>query len=391
MVHNLKMTGLEPRLGPSRQSKTVLLIASHSDSLLNFRGPLIRDVVALGHRISVAAPSISNAVYEKLQIHGVSVFETPMARTGLNPVRDLKYLAKLKSVVKETQPDLVLTYTVKPNIWGAFAAQSGRVQSVAMVTGLGYAFTDNGNRSLLSKLVGIVVSRLYRMATNRNRLIIFQNPDDRDDFIAAGCLHDKGKARLVNGSGVDIEYFAPALLPDKPVFLMISRLLGNKGVREYCKAAIITMKTRPQARFLLVGYIDEGADGIAQSEVDNWIESGIEYKGPQTDVRPYISEASVFVLPSYREGTPRAVLEAMSMGRPIITSDAPGCRETVKDGETGFLVPIRNVDALAEKMKWLIDHPEDRVRMGRNSLDYARKKYDVSKVNRALMHHLGLI
>lgn len=374
----------------NHQTKRVLLVASYAESLLNFRGPLIENIIARGHDVIIAAPDISQAVRNQLLQMGATVFEAPLARTGLNPIQDLKYMFAIKAIIKSAKPDLVLTYTIKPNIWGAFAARSANTASVAMVTGLGYAFTDGGSKNLVSRFVRRIAVALYRRATDSNKLVVFQNPDDRDDFIAAGCLSNSAKARLVNGSGVDMAYYPDAPLPDHPVFLMISRLLGNKGVREYCAAAIAVLKTHPQARFLLVGYVDEGPDGIPQAELDTWINAGIEYKGPQPDVRPFITEASVYVLPSYREGTPRSVLEAMSMGRPIITSDAPGCRETVIDGKTGFLVPVCDVEALSDKIQWMIEHPEQRAIMGKNSQNLAQEKYDVIKVNKALLDHLGL-
>ncbi|WP_457650544.1 glycosyltransferase family 4 protein [Profundibacter sp.] len=372
------------------QIKRVLLVASYAESLLNFRGQLIKNIIALGHEVIIAAPDISQTTHSQLLKMGATVFETPLARTGLNPVKDLKYMFAIKAIIKSTKPDLLLTYTIKPNIWGAFAARSTNTESVAMVTGLGYAFTDSGSKSLVGGLLRRIAAALYRAATNYNKLVIFQNPDDRDDFISSRCLSNSAKARLVNGSGVDMSYYSDAPLPDQPVFLMVSRLLGNKGVREYCAAALAVLKTHPQARFLLVGYIDEGPDGISQAELDTWIDGGVEYKGPQADVRPFVAQASVYVLPSYREGTPRSVLEAMSMGRPIITSDAPGCRETVIDGETGFLVPVCDVDALADRMRWMIEHPEQRAIMGKSSKNLAREKYDVIKVNKALLDHLEL-
>ena len=371
MIHNAdtvssKTNDAAARVGGNSVAlKTVLVAGSYAESLINFRGPLIADMIAAGHRVIAAAPDISDAVREGLARLGAEAVETPLARTGLNPVADLAYLRSLSALIREKRPDIVLTYTIKPNIWGAFAAYGQGVESVAMVTGLGYAFTGKGG--MVQQIVRHVATFLYRQASNRNRLVVFQNPDDCRDFIAAGCLGDVAKVRMVNGSGVDTSYYKPAPLPEHPVFLMISRLLGNKGVREYGAAAVAVKKAHPAARFLLAGFMDEGPDGIKQRELDAWIEGGVEYLWPLADVRPSIAEASVYVLPSYREGTPRSVLEAMSMGRAIITSDAPGCRETTVNGHNGYLVPVKDVGALATRMSELIGNVDLRAAMGQNN------------------------
>lgn len=375
--------------GHADNAKTILLIGSFAESLVNFRGALIEDMIAAGHKVIAAAPDISKQTRATLQAFGAIVEDTPLARTGMNPLADVAYLRTLRTLIRRVRPDIVLTYTIKPNIWGAFAASSIGIRSVAMVTGLGYAFTGKGG--LVQQLVRRLATFLYRQASNRNSLVIFQNPDDCRDFIDAGCLGDPGKVRMVNGSGVDTDHYQVAPLPDEPVFLMISRLLRNKGVREYGEAAVTVKKTHPHAQFHLVGFMDEGPDGIRQSELDAWIAGGLEYLGPKADVRPSIADASVYVLPSYREGTPRSVLEAMSMGRAIITSDAPGCRETTVDGENGFLVPVKDPETLAARMRLLIDNVDLRVAMGQKSREIAVGKYDVHAVNHTLMRHLGLV
>ena len=368
----------------------ILIVASFASSIVAFRGPLIKALIAREHQVYISAPDIPDSVSAALEQFGARVCEIGLSRNGIGIGRDLRYFLALRGLMSTVKPDLVMTYTIKPNIWGAFAAASLGIPSVAMVTGLGYAFTDGATNSLTRVAVRLIARSLYRASTRRNRVVIFQNPDDRDDFIAAGCLMDLSKTRVVNGSGVDMAHYRRVPLPNAPVFLMMARLLRNKGVREYAQAAKEVLREFPQARFLLAGDFDGGPDSIDRIEVARWVEEGIEYLGALDDVRPTLAQASVYVLPSYREGTARSVLEAMAMGRPVITTDAPGCRETVKAGFNGLLVPVRDSEALAEAMRSMIKRPREIAAMGENSYQYCLDKYDVHKVNQEMLRHLGL-
>lgn len=282
----------------------------------------------------------------------------------------------------------VLGYTIKPVIYGTLAGWLARVpRRYALVTGLGYAFT--GSRK--GMLTGFI-QRLYCLALARAHKVFFQNPDDQALFRDAGILPAGKPTVVVNGSGVDVAAFEEQALPEgPPTFLMIGRLLGDKGVREYAEAAERVRSLHPEARFGLVGWIDENPDAIAQDELDAWIANGtVEFYGRLADVRPPIAACTVYVLPSYREGTPRTVLEAMAMGRPIITTDAPGCRETVVDGDNGFLVPVQSVDALVDAMLKFIEEPSLAQRMGRRSREVAEDNYDVHKVNTVMLREMGI-
>lgn len=392
MILASNMMNTVKRTARSEATKRILIIGSYAPSLVNFRGPLIAELVSRGHSVAVSAPDIDIAIRQQLETLGAEVIEASLGRTGLNPLSDLKYLRALRSTIRLTRAQVVLTYTIKPNIWGAFAARAEGVRSVAMITGLGIVFTDTGKTERLkSRILKMLIRVLYRRASNHNGLLLFQNPDDALDFESAGCLTDPSKVRFTNGSGVDLTFFRSVPMPNAPNFLMISRILGSKGVGEYANAAIAVKKTHPEARFRLVGFFDKGPDSVSEAELEKWIEGGVEFLGPSDDVRPDLAACRIYVLPSYREGTPRSVLEAMATGRPIITTDAPGCRETVQHGVNGYLVPVRDPETLAARMRDMIDDPTRTAEMGEESLRIAREKYDVQKVNKQLIDYLRLL
>jgi glycosyltransferase involved in cell wall biosynthesis len=237
---------------------------------------------------------------------------------------------------------------------------------------------------------------MYALALSRTKVVFFQNSDDAVLFHKLGLLGTQNKVCVVNGSGVDIHQYAFSPIPlgrtgPATTFLLIARLLGDKGVREYIEAARRIKAHCPETVFRLVGWIDENPDAIREQELNDWVSEGVvEYLGRLSDVRPAIADCTVYVLPSYREGTPRTVLEAMAMGRPIITTDAPGCRETTVEGENGFLVPVKDVDKLAEVMLRFVHQPELASRMGARSRHIAEEKYDVNKVNAVMLHRMGI-
>ena len=367
----------------------VVIISQYSPSLINFRGDLIRAMVELGHEVICLGPE---AGYKQpLQELGADYRQIPLHRTGLNPLKDVKTLFSLRKALKEIKPDIVFSYTVKPIVYGSIAAHMAGVrQMYAMITGLGYVFIG---QTFKQKLLTQIVAFLYRRGLKYNQVVFFQNPDDLHLFVSKSIVPKTAKPVLVNGSGVNIEKFAFAPPKLSPVtFLLIARLIKDKGILEYVESARLLKQKYPDARFQLLGPLDINPAAITQEQLERWTKEGIiEYLGKTNDVRPYIADASVFVLPSYREGTPRSVLEAMSMGRPIITTDAPGCRETVIDGRNGFLVPVKDVDTLKSAMEKFILNPDLIVQMGEQSHIIAEEKYDVRKVNRAILQEMGLL
>lgn len=371
----------------------ILVVGPQASGLRNFRGALIEALLSRGHEVVAAAPGLraDGSTREWFEERGVAWQDIPLTRTGLRPDADLRTLFALYRLMRRVRPDVSLCYTVKPVVWGGIAAWWARVpRRVALITGLGYAFTGEarGRRAWIRSLV----HRLYAVALRRATLVFFQNPDDRADFTRRGLLPSDLAAVVVDGSGVDVSAFAPAPLPEGPLrFLLIAWLLGDKGIREYVAAAARLRARWPDAEFHLVGPLDPNPDAIAREEVESWHASGnVIWHGPLADVRPAIAAAHVYVLPSYREGTPRTVLEAMAMGRPIISTDAPGCRETVQEGRNGYLVPVRDADALAAAMERFLDRPDLVAGMGQAARRLAEERYDVRKVNTAMLSAMGL-
>jgi len=365
-----------------------ILVASHPDSLLNFRGPLIRALLSKDLEVHVAAPDLDadSLIRSSLESYGVNVHKIHMKRTGMNPISDLRTIFQLWILMKKIKPNYFLGYTHKPVIYGNLAAwMAGVNKKFALITGLGYTFQ--------SQILWLnhLLQFLYRISMRRVEKVFFQNPDDETLFQNLGIIKTSDqKSVVVNGSGVDLKKFNIASFPKKIQFLLIARLLGDKGVREYFKAAKAVRKNHPDIKFGLVGWIDNHPDAISKKELDDSIDAGdIFFYGRMDDVKPAISESSVYVLPSYREGTPRTVLEAMAMGRPIITTDAPGCKETVKDGINGYIVKVKSSQALVEAMLCFIEQPELIESMGNSSRKIAEEKYDVDKVNKHMMIEMG--
>ncbi|PCK33603.1 glycosyltransferase family 4 protein [Pseudoalteromonas piscicida] len=366
----------------------VTIIGALPSSLVNFRGELLKALKSKGASVTAMANGATEGERAGVLNYTDKYLDYPVARNGLNPAKDLLTLKKLYAYFNSEQPDVVLAYTIKPIIWGGLAARLSGVKGFyALVTGLGYAFQPAG---FSKKILIFIVRTLYKVALKRAKVVIFQNPDNLDVFVKQGIV-PRCKCRLVNGSGVDLEYFKKTPLSDKPTFLLIARLLGDKGIREYAQAAKRVKLLYPDAIFNLVGPEDPSPDGIKIEEVLKWHEEGIiTYHGATKDVRPFISESNVFVLPSYHEGLPRTVLEAMAMGRPILTTDVPGCRETVANGHNGWKVEKANVQQLYEKLLWFIENVEQWETMGENSYQSAKDKFDVHKVNRDIVEIMGM-
>lgn len=375
----------------------IAVIASYAPSLVIFRGPLLAALSRAGHQILACAPASESTVPQKLHEMGVMYQSIELSRTSVNPLDDVKTLLSLYGIFRRFKPDIVLAYTIKPVVYGSLAARlAGVPRFFSIITGLGFTFVEpehTTNEQLKRRILNKLVKLLYSLALSWNERVFFQNPDDRAHFVQSELI-PKEKTVLINGSGVDLDYFAESPPPTRefPLFLLIARLLKDKGILEYVEAASILKKQYPNVEFQLLGWFDENNPAcISRSQLEQWQREGnIEYLGSTEDVRPFLREASVYVLPSYREGTPRTVLEAMAVGRPIVTTNAPGCRETVIYGENGFLVPVRDVPSLVNALEKFIHQPELIAAMGKRSREIAEEKYDVHKVNTVILQTMGL-
>ena len=362
----------------------VLAIAPKTSTFINFRGDLMKEISKKGNEIVLVCPD--TGYEEELKKIGINkCIITKLNKTSTTIFDNIKYLKNLIRIMKEEKPDKIFAYTIKPVIFGSIAAHKAKIKKMySMVTGLGYVYAvDNFKTKILRIICGIG----YKIAFKYNEKVIFQNKDDVEEFVNRKYLK-REKCEIVDGSGVNMQRFNRNALPDGNVFLMVSRILKPKGVKEYFEAAKIVKEKYPEAEFLYVGAEDKtqlalNLDEVRKEYLDTKI---INYCGETNDVPSYIAKSTVFVLPSYyREGVPRTLLEALAMGRPIITTDTVGCRETVKEGVNGYFVPIKDSQALAEKMIYLIENRDKLEKMSNESYEYCKKRFDVNIINKRML------
>ena len=374
------------------EARTYIIVNGIGDNVVAFRGPLAQELVARGHRVIVSTPvpleRDPHEVEAEVRALGAHCVFSPLDRTGVNPLRERETRRHYRDLFASARPDGVFASNPKP-VFHAIpaAAEVGVPRRVAMITGLGHAFIAD---SLRARLLRFAAVRLYRRAMRDATAVLFQNGADQREFERRGLLPAGLAVGLTGGSGVDLARFPQVPVPDGAVFLMVARLLGDKGVREFAEAARIVREHRSDCRFRLAGWIDANPAAIAREELDAWIREGVlEYAGRLDDVRPELAACSVFVLPSYREGTPKSTLEALATGRAVITTDAPGCRETVERGVNGVLVPPRDAKALAEACLRFAPDAALRQRMGAASRALAERRFDARIVNAAIIGALG--
>lgn len=373
---------------------TLVLIAVKTSSHIGFRAPFIQALSAKGIKVFALATDFDDASRVAVRELGAEPVDISLARTGMNPLTDVRVMFGLSRTLNSLKPDIVLSSFIKPVIFGTLAAWlAGVPKRFAMIEGLGYVYTDNGV-ALGFKLRGlrVIVSNLYRFALKRAHRVIFLNHDDLNDF-SRWQIVDSRKAVVLGGIGVDLyEWSFTPPVTDPVRFLFIGRLLREKGVEQFVAAARVVKSRYPAAEFVVLGDVDSNPGSISSEQMQRCVDAGFIIWPGHVAVPPWLERSSVFVLPSYyREGVPRSTQEAMAMGRPVITTDAPGCRDTVDDGVNGFLVPVRNDKALAEAMLRFIEQPELIISMGRESRRLAEERFDVDKINRKLMDILGVL
>jgi glycosyltransferase involved in cell wall biosynthesis len=356
--------------------KTIVFCCNSLWGLVNFRDRVIAALASDGHRVVlVAHPDVPVDNVARL---GAEFVEWKLAPRGINPVREASAVVRLWRIYRRLQPDLAFHFTIKPVIYGAVVTRLARVRCISVVTGLGYLFLAENWRLRMAKA-------LYRFTLRRSHEVWFLNADDREFFSSHGLTADVA-VRTLPGEGVDVERFARVPLPDATtrfVFLMIARLVKDKGVLEFGQAAARVKAADPRAVFRLLGPSYRANDmSVAPALIDEWSSTGrVEYLGERDDVRPVIAEAHCVVLPSYREGMPRVLMEAAAMGRPAVATDVPGCRDVIIDGETGILCQARSADALAEACLHLLAQSRgDTDRMADRAYQSALARFDDRKV-----------
>ena len=383
--------------------KKILIIATSSDSLMIFRKALIVDFQKKYFDVHVAAPNINSntVIREQLDNLGVAYHQIKLDRTGLNIYSDFLSIISLTKLIFQIKPDYVLSYTIKPVIYGAIVSKFLGVKNIySLITGLGYIFISLDDSKYKTTKLQKIVFVLYKISLFFSKKVIFQNPDDANLFEDMKLVNPE-KINIVNGSGVDLSFYDYdiSILEDYTSeqslkFLMLGRIIGDKGIREYIGAAReLKKKYGKKVVFQLGGGLDTNPTAILKEELDEWINTGIiEYLGELKDVRPAIANSHVFILPSYREGTSRSILEAMSVGRPIITTNVAGCRQLVEVGKNGYLAEPKSVQSLIKEIDKIIQlSSSEIVKMGSYSRKIVEEKYDVRKVNKDMLSIMGVV
>ena len=364
------------------------MIASKAKAHLNFRGDLTKKIIDMGYEVSVVVPH--DLYKEELEKLGAKVIVMPYNKNSVSIFDNLSSIKTLRKIMEDEKPDKVFAYTIKPILFASFAAHKCKIDEIySMVTGLGHIYSDN---SFKVRVIRFICGILYKRAFKYNKRVIFQNQDDIDEVVRRKYLK-REKCELVNGSGVNMERFKRNPLTKENIFLMVSRVLKEKGVVEYFEAAkIMKDKYKNKVKFMFVGEIDKTNYAVDTEKLKSFVDQKIVELLPETDDVPfYIRKSRYFVLPTYyREGVPRVLLEALSMGRPIITTFMPGCKETVIDKENGLFVKTKDVNDLVEKMEWMIKHPKEVEKMSDKSFELCQKKFEISIINKRMLEILEI-
>jgi glycosyltransferase involved in cell wall biosynthesis len=368
----------------------IIILSPEMATLLNFRLDMMRQMVEKGHEVIAVAPEGERI--EELEAEGIKYKQLKFSNTRLSILKDIRLFKQYLKLLKDEQPDSIFAYAAKPVIYGSLAAKTKGIKHYyAMVSGSGAVFV--GNEEGKGIALRAVVKYLYKIALKYCTKVIFQNNEDLNDFVTMKLVQSQQCVR-VNGSGVNMSKFQPKNIPTKPItFVFIGRLLKTKGLIEFLEAAKRIKRRNSEVRFQIVGNFHlTNPHSISKEQFYEYVDQGIvEYIGSVNDVRPYLKQATVMTLPSYYgEGVPKILLEALAMGRPVITTDHRGCRETVDNGVNGWCIPVKNIDALEEKMMWMVKNPSKLQAMGDKSLKLCKEKFDVKLVNEEIFRAMNI-
>ena len=363
-----------------QEHRKILLVCNTSTNVMTFRIPLIRALKAKGLSVSVLA--FDDKRKAEIEAEEIEFYCVSGSNTSLNPLKICSLKNDYYKIIEKIKPDIVFTFMLKPNTFGVLAAKKAGVKNIySMVEGAGDAFANN---SIKWKIIRFVICKLYKKSFKQSKKVFFLNNDDKAEFVRRKLVNDK-QCEIVHGIGVDLDKFAYKPIKNHKTFLMVARLVKTKGVFEYCKCARIVKKKYPEAEFNYLG----AEHSLKVADIQEYIDDGsINYLGETSDMIPYYEACTAFVLPSYREGFPVAVMEAESVGRAIITSEAVGCKDSVTDGYNGFLVPVGDYKQMAERVIWSIEHSAETEQMGKNARTFAEVNFAQKEINEKIVELL---
>ena len=360
-------------------------------SLVGFRGDFIQNLLSEGYNVYTASPNLTESIAKKLKRFGAKPLQYELTRAGISPFGDLKSIRQLKQIMINHNIDLVFPYTIKPVIYASMAANKLNIPVISLITGLGFTFTGVSSKA---RILQKVVEFLYKKSIRKNSLVIFQNIDDQKLFQERGILKLNQKTDVVDGSGVNLERYNFRInnkTEDNVIFIFVARLIKEKGIHLFINAAKELKQKFPNAQFHVVGAPDQSPSSIKPEEIHELDKKGIiNYHGRVNNVPELLQHSDVFVLPTYyREGVPRSILEALSVGLPIITTDTPGCRETILNDQNGVLIQPNQQEELTDAMRFFLENKKKIKEMGKESRKLAENKFDVNIINKKLINHIN--
>lgn len=375
----------------NRNLKKILILCSFDKSLVHFRREMMDALLENGYQVFAAAPGFEQATLDQLRGMGTVPIAYKLQRTGLNPWKDLQSIISIKKIIAENKIDIVFPYTIKPVIYGSLAGRFTGTPVISLITGLGFTFSRGSKKA---RILQTISQFLYRIALRKNRSVIFQNSDDQALFVEKGILSKAQLTHIVDGSGINLEnypYRQNNNTSEKIVFVFVARLIREKGAELFMRAAEKLKPEFPKAEFHIIGSPDTSPSAISVEELE-YLHGRkiIHYHGFQQNVAHLLASSDVFVLPTYyREGIPRSILEALSIGMPIITTNTPGCRETVVNGSNGLLVEPRQLDSLIGAIRYYLESPNTIGPMGQESRKLAESRFNVDIINFQILNILN--